>query len=220
MYDPITEWQIRKAKLHAKNNGPGAPLEKPVFHRVRLDMVKVEHFLDFINRPYFHQDVAYGTRTLKLSSGAKLVMPNVVRTVTRSTMLAQYWQYCSEEEFEPLSRATLYRILEVREASQRKALQGLDNVAADGATAFNTIEKIVDELEKAGADPEWSVNVKEKLNDGKKYLKTNYKVHCKEDGSPCADHCRAFALSDPSIEAFKQECNHQHNLQCDMCMVA
>ena len=144
-------------------------------------------------------------------------MPNVVRTVTRSTMLAQYWQYCSEEEFEPLSRATLYRILEVREASQRKALQGLDNVAADGATAFNTIEKIVDELEKAGADPEWSVNVKEKLNDGKKYLKTNYKVHCKEDGSPCADHCRAFALSDPSIEAFKQECNHQHNLQCDMC---
>lgn len=217
LYDPITEWQIRKAKLHAKNNGPGAPLEKPVFHRVRLDMVKVEHLLDFINRPYFHQDVAYGTRTLKLSSGEKLVMPNVVRTVTRSTMLAQYWQYCSEEEFEPLSRATLYRILEVREASQRKALQGLDNVAADGATAFNTIEKIVDELEKAGADPEWSVNVKEKLNDGKKYLKTNYKVHCKEDGSPCADHCRAFALSDPSIEAFKQECNHQHNLQCDMC---
>ena len=57
----------------------------------------------------------------------------------------------------------------------------------------------------------------EKLNDGKKYLKTNYKVHCKEDGSPCADHCRAFALSDPSIGAFKQECNHQHNLQCDMC---
>ena len=216
-YEPITEWEIRKAKLHAKNSGPGTPFEKPEHHRVRLDTVKVNHFLDFINRPYFHQDVAYGTRTLKLSSGEKLVMPNVVRTVARSTMLAQYLQYCNEEEFEPLSRATMYRILEVREASQRKALQGLDNVAADGAAAFDTIEGVVDELEKAGADPEWSGNVKEKLNDGKKYLKTNYKVHCKEDGSPCADHCRVFALSDPSDEAFKQECGHQHNLQCDMC---
>ena len=216
-YEPVTEWEIRKAKLHAKNNGPGVPFEKLVFHRVRLDSVKVNHFLEFINRPYFHQDVAYGTRTLKLSSGEQLLMPNVVRTVARSTMLAQYLQYCNEEEFEPLSRETLYRILEVREASQRKALQGLDNVAADGATAFDIIERVVDELEKAGAEPEWAVNVKEKLNDGKKYLKTNYKVHCKEDGSPCADHCRLFALSDSSIEAFEHECNHQHNLQCDMC---
>ena len=192
-------------------------LKKPVFNRVRLDSAKVNHFLEFINRPYFHQDVAFGTRTIKLSSGEQLIMPNVVRTVARSTMLAQYLQYCSEEEFEPLSRATLYRILEVREASQRKALQGLDNVAADGAAAFDTIEKVVDELEKAGVDPEWAMNVKEKLDDGKKYLKTNYKVHCKEDGSPCADHCRVFTLSDSSIEEFEHKCSHQHNLQCDMC---
>ena len=216
-YEPLTEWELRKAKIHANHNGPGAPLEKPVYHRVKLDSVKVTHFLEFINRPYFHQDVAYGTRTLNLSSGEKLVMPNVIRTVTRSTMVSQYLQLCQEEDFEPLSRATMYRILEVREASQRKALHGLDNVAADGATAFASLLKITDELQNAGADPDWCAGIKEKLNQAKRYLKTDYKVHCKEECSPCADHCRVFALSDPVNEAFTQECEHLHNLQCDMC---
>ncbi len=92
-------------------------------------MEKVDHFIDFVNCPYFHQDVAYGTRTLKLDSGETMDMPNVIRTVTRSTMVAQYFKFCSDEEYQPLSRSTLFRILEVREASQRKSLQGLDNPA-------------------------------------------------------------------------------------------
>lgn len=111
----------------------------------------------------------------------------------------------------------MYRILEVREASQRKALHGLDNVAADGATAFASLLKITDELQNAGADPDWCAGIKEKLNQAKRYLKTDYKVHCKEECSPCGDHCRVFALSNPVNEAFKQECEHLHNLQCDMC---
>ena len=217
MYEPITEWELRKAKLHANEKGPGVPVEKPVYHRVRLDTVKVNHFLEFINRPYFYQDVAYGTRTIKVSNGEKLVMPNVIRTVTRSTIIAQYLQLCQEESFEPLSQATVYRILEVREASQRKALRGLDNVAAEGTAAFETLERVLEELQKASANTEWSVKIKERLNQGKRYLKTDYKVHCKEDSSPCADHCRVFALSDESDNAFKQECEHPQNLQCDLC---
>ena len=35
-----------------------------------------------------------------------------------------------------LSRSPLFKILEVREASHRKSLQGLDNAAADGLAAF------------------------------------------------------------------------------------
>ena len=132
-------------------------------------------------------------------------------------MVSQYLQLCQEEDFEPLSRATMYRILEVCEASQRKALHGLDNVAADGATAFASLLKITDELQNAGADPDWCAGIKEKLNQAKRYLKTDYKVHCKEECSPCADHCRVFALSDPVNEAFTQKCEHLHNLQCDMC---
>ena len=115
-------------------------------------MVKVDHFIDFVNRPYFYQDVAYGTRLIKLETGEKLAMPNVVRTVTRTIMINQYLQYCDEERFSPLSTQTLYKILEVREASQRRSLQGLDNIATDGAAGFESLEKIVDELKSLSAD--------------------------------------------------------------------
>ena len=37
----------------------------------------------------------------------------------------------------------MYRVLKVREASQRKSLQGLDNVSADGAEGFQRITQIV-----------------------------------------------------------------------------
>ena len=51
-------------------------------------------------------------------------MPNVIWTGTHSAMIQQYPQFCEEEEEEeeeevkPLSCATLFRLLEVGEASQ------------------------------------------------------------------------------------------------------
>lgn len=77
-------------------------------------------------------------------------MLNVVRTVTRYTMICQYTQFCQEENVEPLSRSTLFKILDVREASQSKSLQDQDNTAADGFAAFDTVEVIIDHLEKGG----------------------------------------------------------------------
>ena len=59
-------------------------------------------------------------------------MPNVIRTVPRSTMIMQYLQHFKEGSFEPASGSTLFRILEVREASPQKSLSGLDNIAAKG----------------------------------------------------------------------------------------
>ena len=167
-------------------------------------MVKVDHFIDFINRPYFYQDVAYGTRVINLETGEKLVMPNVVRTVTRSTMIHQYQQYCDEEKFSPLSIRTLYKILEVREASQRRSLQGLDNIATDGAAGFET--------KTLGVEPRWCIESMTTLKACERYLKTEYPINCR-DGQPstCPDHCRNFALSDNSDDAFKVECDHVHN---------
>ena len=40
--------------------------------------------MEFKSRPYYYQDVAFGSRKLKLESGEELVMPNVVRTVERN----------------------------------------------------------------------------------------------------------------------------------------
>ena len=151
-------------------------------------MSKVDYFIEFINRPYFYQDVSFGTKLLKLDSGETIVMPNVVHTVTPSTIISQYIQFCQEEKCEPLSRSSLFKILEVREASQRKSLQGLDNTATDGSAAFKTVERIFDDLEKGGLARQWCTEVKERLKDAQRYLKTGYRVHCKPERATCPDH--------------------------------
>ena len=81
--------------------------------------------------------MAFGARKLRLSSGEKITMPNVIWKVTRSTMVRQYLQFCEEEQFEALSHATLFRILKVREASQQKSLSGLDNAATEVSAGFS-----------------------------------------------------------------------------------
>ncbi|CAH3171677.1 unnamed protein product, partial [Porites lobata] len=151
-YGSLSTWEIKQARSHAKMHGPGTMPEIKTKHRVRLDMGKVDHFVEFINRPYFYQDVSYGNKVLTLDNGDRIEMPNVVRILTRSTMIEQYLEYCKEQCHEPLSRSSLFKILEVREASQRKSLQGLDNTAADGAAGFQTIETLVETLEKGGME--------------------------------------------------------------------
>ena len=89
-YERVSLRQIKMARAHAKTRGPGSIVPKVINHRVRLDTSKVEHFVHFINRPYFYQDVAFGTRTSTLDDGRQVTMPNVVRTITRSTMIKQY----------------------------------------------------------------------------------------------------------------------------------
>ena len=134
-------------------------------------------------------------------------MPNVVRTVTRSTMIEQYLEYCKEQCHEPLSRSTLFKILEVRGASQRKSLQGLDNTAADGAAGFQM-------LEKGGMEKQRCLDVRRRPRDAKHYLKTDFRVHCQPRDSTCTDHCRHFVLSDPIDADLQQPCSHEHGLSC------
>ena len=97
-YEGITIWQRKKAKAHARECGPSLSLEKSSSYRVRLDTTLVDDFIDFINRPYFYQDVAFGTRKLKLNNGQEVLMPNVIRTVTPSTMIRQCLTFCEEEQ--------------------------------------------------------------------------------------------------------------------------
>ena len=149
LFEKLSERQIKKARAHAKTFGPGTPVETTKKHRIYLNKAKVDHFIEFSNRPYFYQDVSYGTWVLKLESGERITMPNVIRTVTKSTLISEYQKHCRETEFSPLSRATLFRILDVKEASQRKSLHGLDNTAADGSSAFDSIENILNSLQQA-----------------------------------------------------------------------
>ena len=50
----------------SRSLGPGSVPEQAIRHRVRIDMTKLDHFVNFINRPYFYQNVSLGA---KLSLG-------------------------------------------------------------------------------------------------------------------------------------------------------
>ena len=113
-----------------------------------------------------------------------------------------------------LSRATLFSILEVREASQEKSLSGLDNAAADGSAGFVRMDKVVDDLQQIGQKKGWSEYIKQSLQSGKRYLKTEYRDHCQEGDSTCPDHCTKYALSDPYHPDLHKQCQHCDNSSC------
>jgi hypothetical protein len=113
MMPGVTTWRIDEARKHAALYGAGTTKEIPKTHRTRLNPAKVDHFIDFISQPHFLQDVAFGTRTLKLSNGTTMEIPNVVRTVTSSRLVDLYIATCKENDFEYLGRSTLFSILKV-----------------------------------------------------------------------------------------------------------
>lgn len=52
-YAKLSEWQIRCARAQARECGPGSLVETSLCHRVCLPSAKLDHFLDFVNHPYF-----------------------------------------------------------------------------------------------------------------------------------------------------------------------
>ena len=109
----LSECRIDEARKHAFQSKPGQPIDPPKITRRRLDAVKVDHFLDFLSSLSFLQDVAYGTRTLKLESGQSLEIQNMVCTVISSHLVRMYLNFCVESNFEPLRRSTLFNIIKV-----------------------------------------------------------------------------------------------------------
>ena len=100
------------ARRYMLEVGAGLPVQ-PVTKQTRekVDSVKLDHFLDFITSSNIVQDLPFGRKTLKLSCGMKIDIPNVMRTLLPSHLIKQYNQYCSEENYSPLSTRTLFRIL-------------------------------------------------------------------------------------------------------------
>lgn len=113
MIPGLTDWRIDQARKHAAMAGVGVQEERDPVIRYRLNGDKVDHFLDFISSPIYIQDVAFGTRKLKMSTGEDIEIPNVVRTVVSSRIINLYQAYCNEVDFTPLGKSTLFSILKV-----------------------------------------------------------------------------------------------------------
>ncbi|CAH3190262.1 unnamed protein product [Porites lobata] len=114
-----------------------------------------------------------------------------------------------------LRMATEGRVSPVCGASLKKSLASLDSPQTDGVQAIATLEDITHQLKQAGLDRTMADNILMRLKAGRQYLKTDFKIHTASE-SPCADHCRVFALSRTEKE-YNGQCQHQHTITCDRC---
>ena len=67
--------KVKKAEedfLHVCNVIAPGNGEKLFERPVCLDMENVDHFVEFIDRPYFYQDVSYGNKVLTLDNGDRI----------------------------------------------------------------------------------------------------------------------------------------------------
>ena len=145
----VTRHQVTQAKKHKEQFGRGA--SAPVssgLPRERVDSSKVDHFLDFITSGRVIQDLPFGTKNIKMESRETIEIPNVIQLMIPSRVVEQYITFYKEQEFEPLSKRTLLRILSTScPASERKSLQGLDYYVADGGKAFDELLVVIEKLE-------------------------------------------------------------------------
>ena len=119
---------------------------------------------------------------------------------------------CNKEGYvENRPTRTLWNILNMCPASQRKSLAGLDNVAAEGSDAFDTaIRNIKLIAAKCSNKKEVMVNLESALQRGRRYLKGEYTRNY--------SNIEALdALSDPKTLECQQACNHQRKKQCIDC---
>ena len=172
----LTRYRFTLANLHRLQYGRGAPVTHQPSPRIRVDRQQLDHFLSFITSPHLVQDLPFGQKTLKLSSGKLIEIPNVIRTMIPQRIARQYSHYCEETNFKPFSERTMLRVLAECKASVRKSLQGLDYFAADGARAFEDLDNLVRQLGDLGLGNEWQVQHVELLKAAKSYIKGDFKV--------------------------------------------
>ena len=142
----ISLGQVKNARKHASEQGRKELKTKTEVFRYRLNMEKVRDLIKFLSRSTFLQDVAFGTKTLKLSSGDRIPIPSVVHTMTAKKIIYLYREECCEDGVKPLREHTCFCLLEVCRASKQKSLQGLNNLSTTGEETSETIASIVGNL--------------------------------------------------------------------------
>ena len=170
----LTEYRFKIARHHALQHGRGGEVSTMKSPRLCVEMTQLDHFLDYITSPHVTQDLPFGQRYLRLSSGQVVETPNVIRTMISSRIVRQYQAYCEESGFKPFGAATMLRILSSCSATVRRSLQGLDYTAAAGAKGFDDLCIVIERLEEKGQlSKETAKTWERSLKEGKQYLKSD-----------------------------------------------
>ena len=115
----LTEYRFKMARQHALQYGRGTEILRARSLRMKVESKQLDHFLTYITSPHVIQDLPFGQRHLRLSSGKILETPHVIRTMIPNRLVKQYQAYCEETNFTPFSPATMVRVLSACAATVR-----------------------------------------------------------------------------------------------------
>lgn len=88
----LTKYMFCEARKRQLLSGRGAPVVSKSGPRCKIDLKELDHFLNFITSPYIIQDLPFGEKFLKLSSGEVVQTPNVIRVSVNERIINQYLQ--------------------------------------------------------------------------------------------------------------------------------
>ncbi len=166
----LTRYHFKNAQEHAREHGPGNEVKPRKINRNRVSDKKLDHLVNYMVSPHVVTDLPFGMKQMKLSTGVKIEVPNVVRNIIPEEFVRQYHIYCNETNFTPLGRSTILAVLNSCSASTRKCLAGLDYYSTDATDAFVTLESVLEQL------PGNLVELRNDLLAYKTYLKGDFKV--------------------------------------------
>ncbi|CAC5391746.1 unnamed protein product [Mytilus coruscus] len=146
MIPDLTKYRFYAAKQHSDEVGCGLPVSREKLTRNKIDIAELEHFIDFIISSDVVKDLPFGMKTMKLTSGEIVNVPNLIRSLAPSSLVNQYIKFCDSENVGHLGRSTMYKILNDCAASVRKCVEGLDYYVAEGGKAFQDLVIIIEKL--------------------------------------------------------------------------
>ncbi|XP_076106707.1 uncharacterized protein LOC143075235 [Mytilus galloprovincialis] len=217
MIPDLTKYRFYAAKLHSDEVGCGIPVSKERLTRNKIDIAELEHFIDFIISSDVVKDLPFGMKTMKLTTGEIVAVPNLIRSLAPSSLINQFIQFCDSENVGHLGRSTMYKILNDCAASVRKCVEGLDYYIAEGGKAFQDLETII---EKLCIFSEKKKELKSKLLNGKRYIKSDFKV---ENAVEAIKDWKSHAMRARNQEGAKQDLlknlnENQALITCDWAM--
>lgn len=98
----ISQYRITAARKHSLLYGRGAAVPQVKQTRFRITDTQLDHFLSFITSPHIVQDLRFGQRNLKLSTGETVQTPNVIRVMIPERIIEQYFQFAASQTEEEL----------------------------------------------------------------------------------------------------------------------
>ena len=105
MIPDLTEWRFYAAKRHTEEEGCGVPMPVVKLQRDKVDPDHLEHFIDFITSSSVIKDLPFGTRTMTLSTGEIVYVPNLIRSLAPKSLITQYLSHCELEGVNHLGNA-------------------------------------------------------------------------------------------------------------------